>query len=58
MRGKDKEFSKGFFEDVQDILKLCAEEKTNNCDLTLEFDCGKLNMHIVFSVDHTEDEDE
>lgn len=45
----DKEFSKGFCEDVQDILKFCAEEKTNNCDLTLEYDCGKLNMHIVFS---------
>lgn len=43
-----KEFSKGFVEGVQDILKLCAEEKTNNCDLTLEF----------VTVDHTEDEDE
>lgn len=53
-----KEFSKGFVEGVQDILKFCAEKKTNNCDLTLEYDCGKLNMHIVFSVDHTEDEDE
>lgn len=45
----DKEFPKGFVEGVQDILKFCAEKKTNNCDLTLEFDCGKLNMHIVFS---------
>lgn len=53
-----KEFSKGFVEGVQDILKLCAEKKTNNCDLTLAFDGGKLNMHIVFTVDHTEDEDE
>lgn len=46
----DKEFSKGFVEGVQDILKLCAEKKTNNCDLTVEYDWGKLNMHIVFSV--------
>lgn len=29
----DKEFPKGFVEGVQDILKLCAEKKTNNCDL-------------------------
>lgn len=54
----DKEFSKGFVEGVQDILKFCAENKTNNCDLTVEYDWGKLNMHIVFTVDHTEDEDE
>lgn len=37
----DKEFSKGFVEGVQDIVKFCAEEKTNNCDLTIEYDCGK-----------------
>ncbi len=50
-----KEFSKGFVEGVQDILKFCAEEKTDNCDLTLEYDCGKLNMHIVFSATPKED---
>ena len=51
----DKEFSKGFVEGVQDILKFCAENKTNNCDLTVEYDWGKLNMHIVFSAIHKED---
>lgn len=50
-----KEFSKGFVEGVQDILKFCAEEKTDNCDLTIEYDCGKLNMHIVFSAIPEED---
>lgn len=55
----DKEFSKGFVEGVQDIVKFCAEEKTNNCDLMIEYDCGKkLNMHIVFSMIPKEGENE
>lgn len=45
----DKDFSEGFCKDIADILDGCKRHKTDNCDISLEFPSGFLNMHIVFS---------
>ena len=45
----DKDFSEGFMHDIADLLEYCAENNTDNVDLTFTFGNKELNLNITFS---------
>lgn len=47
----DKIYSEGFMQDMADLILACAENETDNVELSIDFNGKTLKINITFSID-------